>query len=156
MKRHAKAFTLVELLLVVSILGILAALVIPTLTNASDGAKVSNAATSLANARKALQRYALEHGNTYPATAHLWEALSAKTTATGDIDAAGQFGPYLLSTPSNPWNQLGTIHEVAGLAAAAAATYASESGTYGWLYDPAKGVIAMPGFDDAAQEYSGN
>lgn len=39
---------------------------------------------------------------------------------------------------------------------AVAAKYAEYAATYGWLYDPNSGQIAMPGFDDAAQKYYGS
>src|SRR5439155_22548245 len=60
------AFTLVELLIVVIILGILAAVVIPQFSDASTDARVSSLTTNLATMRGQIELYKLQHGGTYP------------------------------------------------------------------------------------------
>ncbi|MCC5828706.1 MAG: prepilin-type N-terminal cleavage/methylation domain-containing protein [Phycisphaeraceae bacterium] len=66
-RRPRKGFTLVEILIVVVILGILAAIVIPQFTNASDAAKVSSAKSQLQAIRAQLELYRNNNG-VYPAT----------------------------------------------------------------------------------------
>ena len=61
-----KAFTLVEILIVVIILGILAAIVIPQFTQASGEAKLSSLASDLQMVRSQMQLYYLQHNDTYP------------------------------------------------------------------------------------------
>ena len=64
MKRSA--FTLVELLIVVVILGILAAVVVPQFSDASTDARVSSLTTNLQTIRGQLELYKLQHNGNYP------------------------------------------------------------------------------------------
>jgi prepilin-type N-terminal cleavage/methylation domain-containing protein len=61
--RGCRGMTLVELMIVVSILGILAAIVIPKFSSASDEAEATHAAATLRLLRDAAQRYNAEHGD---------------------------------------------------------------------------------------------
>ena len=61
-----KAFTLIEILIVVAVLGILAALVIPEIQDYSQEAKESNAKANLRILRNAIERYAVEHDGLPP------------------------------------------------------------------------------------------
>jgi len=67
--KHAvkRGFTLVEILIVVIILGILAAIVIPQFTEASSEARVSNLMTNLQTIRSQLLLYKTQHKEAYPA-----------------------------------------------------------------------------------------
>src|ERR1051325_10739953 len=87
-----KGFTLVEILIVVIILGILAAIVIPQFTSASQDAR-KNSLTSQ------LQTLLVAGTPT-------WYQLINKTNASGTTGTttAYPFGPYLQSAPSNPLN----------------------------------------------------
>ena len=67
MKRMKKAFTLIEILIVVVLLGILAAIVIPQFSDASDQAKISAQASDLHTLRGQIQLYRAKTGG-YPAT----------------------------------------------------------------------------------------
>lgn len=60
-------FTLVELLLVVLILGILAAIVVPRVTQGANDANKSKCASNIANLIRALEMDAIRNGGTYPA-----------------------------------------------------------------------------------------
>ena len=64
------AFTLVELLIVVIILGILASVVIPQFSDASTDARMSSLATNLMTIRGQIDLYRLQHNGTYPAQAN--------------------------------------------------------------------------------------
>ena len=122
---HSKGFTLIEILIVVIILGILAAIVIPQFTNASDDARRSAVATQLQTIRSAVELYKLQHGDSYPTTdgsktAANWSwALLIGTSLSYDGKTVG---PYLQQTPRNPMNSSATV----------AATAASGSG---WVFD---------------------
>ena len=62
---HAQGFTLVELLIVVVILAILAGILVPQFSSATDDAKLSSLDSNLVNARAAIDLYYQQHGH-YP------------------------------------------------------------------------------------------
>lgn len=101
-------FTLVEILIVVIILGILAAIVIPQFTNASQDARESSVVSQLQTLRSQVELYKLQHHEQYPtddgtATGDWdWTLLTGKTDEFGV--AGGTLGPYLQQTPANPLN----------------------------------------------------
>ncbi|MBT4768330.1 MAG: prepilin-type N-terminal cleavage/methylation domain-containing protein [Phycisphaerae bacterium] len=66
LRRAARGFTLIEILIVVVILGILAAVIIPQFTNAADDASVSSARTQLQTMRSQVELYRSQVGS-YPA-----------------------------------------------------------------------------------------
>ena len=115
MKREG--FTLVEILIVVIILGILAAIVIPQFTEASNDARESALASDLQTARGQIELYKVQH-NAYPGegTASFVDALTLKTDMAGTLDTAGTYGPYLQVFPTNPFNDLSTVEVEAGSA----------------------------------------
>ncbi|HCA39843.1 MAG TPA: hypothetical protein DEO92_09225 [Phycisphaerales bacterium] len=65
-RRAARGFTLIEILIVVVILGILAAVIIPQFTNAADDASVSSARTQLQTMRSQVELFRSQTGS-YPA-----------------------------------------------------------------------------------------
>ncbi len=101
-----RGLTLIELMIVVSILAILAAIVIPRYSNANDSAKGSALASQLSTVKKALLLYKTDHNGDYPTTAQLitsqWQVLINKTDIDGDV-AGDDFGPYILTAPDNPF-----------------------------------------------------
>lgn len=121
-RKSSKGFTLVEILIVVIILGILAAIVIPQFTSATTDAR-NNSAQSLQNTlRSQLQLYRLQHNDQLPTTftgvsdgstaaATAWSAMTSQSNA--DHSAGTAFGPYMQSTPVNPLNQLSTVYMAA-------------------------------------------
>ena len=111
-------FTLIEILIVVVILGILAAIVIPQFSNASADAKLSNLKTQLQMVRSQIQLYKIEHNEALPSDSAdgFVLALTSKTDIDGNVDAAGAYGPYLQSFPINPFNDLATVTEGTGAA----------------------------------------
>ena len=103
-------FTLVEILIVVIILGILAAIVIPQFTSASQDARKNSLTSQLQTLRSQLELYKLQHLDQLPTTlvgsTPDWTQLVNKTNNAGTTgtSTAFPFGPYLQSAPTNPLN----------------------------------------------------
>ena len=108
--KSRKGFTLVEILIVVVILGILAAIVIPQFTNASTEAKESSLVSNLQAVRSQIELYKINHNDVLPVdAAALVTALTTKTKADGTAWAVGStgYGPYMQKVPANPFTQSG-------------------------------------------------
>ena len=127
------AFTLVEILIVVIILGILAAIVIPQFTQASNDARTNALASDLQTVRSQLQLYKVQHLDNFPG-ATMSTLLTSRTDQTGTTGTdANQFplGPYLQKFPTNPFaaNNSVKIGDPPG------------TGTEGWDYNPSTGAF---------------
>jgi prepilin-type N-terminal cleavage/methylation domain-containing protein len=95
-----RAFTLIEILVVVVILGILASIVIPKFANASDDAKRSSLVSTLQSLRSQVELYMLQHGDKAPVlTGADWSPLVDQSVYMGKT-----VGPYLTFAPANPLN----------------------------------------------------
>ena len=113
MTRKNTGFTLVEILIVVIILGILAAIVIPQFTEASNDARVSAMVSDLQTVRSQIELYKVQHLERYPdrdkdnaadaSVDNFKNRLLTKTKDTGEFDVAGNYGPYLQKFPENPY-----------------------------------------------------
>lgn len=137
MKARAKrAFTLVEILIVVVILGILAAVVVPQFVDAADQAQTGNTETQLRTLRTQVQLFrAQSPDNDFPdLVADGWGAAGVAGTMIGE--------ELIQAEPINPRNQLSTI--VAGVSEAAA----QANQTDGWMYNAATGEIWACGFNE--------
>ena len=111
-----KGFTLVEILIVVVILGILAAIVIPQFTDASTEAKGSSLKSDLQMMRSQIELYKIQHSDALPGagTASFSAALIGYTSVAGATVAQGTTGargPYMQKIPTNPFNELNTVGE---------------------------------------------
>ncbi|MHC4153437.1 MAG: type IV pilin protein [Planctomycetota bacterium] len=110
-----KGFTLVEILIVVVILGILAAIVIPQFTDASTEAKESRLLSDLQSVRSQIELYKIQHNDIQPGQAAGSVSFVADMTTYTMVDGTpavpqapgdGVYGPYLQQIPTNPWNDL--------------------------------------------------
>jgi len=133
MKMRAKSgFTLVEILIVVVILGILAAIVIPQFTEASTEAKTSSLCTDLQTMRSQIELYKIQHNDDLPGAG----AASLVVALTGQTDVAGaagtDYGPYLQKIPTNQFNDSNVIVEEA-------ADTTLGTGTQGWHFNTVTG-----------------
>lgn len=100
---NRKGFTLIEIMVVIVILALLAALVAPRLMGRADDAKITDASVQIKNIETALKLYKLDNGN-YPTTEQGLAALVTKPTV-GNIPKAYKEGGYLESKkmPKDPW-----------------------------------------------------
>ena len=96
-----KAFTLIEVLVVVAILGILAAIVVPKIMDRPDEAKRVAAKADIGALVQALKLYRLDNGF-YPATDQGLAALVQKP-ASQPVPANWKAGGYLERLPKDPW-----------------------------------------------------
>ena len=136
MNRNNKGFTLVEILIVVIILGILAAIVIPQFTAASSDARNSALTSDLQTLRSQLQLYKIQHNDSYPSdlgsvgtdATKFVAQLTSKTNADGTTSGTPTLGPYLQKMPTNAFVTSGTSIKI-GTAAVAG------DGTSGWYFD---------------------
>jgi len=95
-----KAFTLIELMLVVIIIGALVAMVMPRLTGRGEQARSAAAEADIrANIATALKLYELDNGN-YPSSEEGLNALLNKPSS-----ALNWNGPYLEKSPIDPWGK---------------------------------------------------
>ena len=110
-----KGFTLVEILIVVIILGILAAIVIPQFTSASDDARKNSLTSQVQTLRSQIELYKLQHttdGSELFATGTnattTWQELTGvtgKASGTSVVAATDtKCGPYLQTVPTNGMN----------------------------------------------------
>lgn len=110
-----KGFTLVEILIVVVILGILAAIVIPQFTSASTEAKESALVSDIQSMRSQIELYKIHHNDELPGTQGI-DFETAMTSVTDQDGGVGsgptfRFGPYMREIPINPFNDLNTVLE---------------------------------------------
>ena len=98
--RHL-GFTLIEIMVVVVIMGILAALVVPKLMGRTDDARISAARQDVATVMQALKLYRLDNQR-YPTTVQGLQALVAKPTS-GPVSNGWKAGGYLDKLPKDPW-----------------------------------------------------
>jgi general secretion pathway protein G len=165
--RLQRGFTLVELLIVVIILAILAAIVIPQFSSATGDAKEAALDSNLGGLRNAVELYKAQHAG-YPGAVATTGGTCAATKGTGAANSAQAFMDHLLmysdasgNTCSvgdattfkyGPYIRKGVPHDaitgkgaVAGEIAVTStgAPIAPSAATGGWAYDTKSGQIVM-------------
>ena len=134
--RNRKGFTLVELLIVIVILGILAAIVIARFAGATKESKESNLKGNLRTIRSSLETFkANSKSNSYPpALDDLWKGTAA------DVDSK----TFLERIPIDPFYRLNTVYLATAIFSpidAATDRDANISGGGGWAYDSLTGRV---------------
>ena len=120
LKMHTKnrGFTLVEVLIVVVIMAVLAAVVVPQFGASTDDARSATAEFNLSTLRSVVQTFRAQHNGALPGFAsNDIPALTAKTKRDGTLDASGPYGPYLLEIPDNPFTGKNVVARESGAAA---------------------------------------
>ncbi|HEX3358511.1 MAG TPA: prepilin-type N-terminal cleavage/methylation domain-containing protein [Tepidisphaeraceae bacterium] len=152
-RTRSSGFTLVEILIVVIILGILAAIVIPQFTNASQDARRNSLTSQLQTIRSQLSLAALQHRDSLgTASAGFsvngdWTLLLEKTDdswATGTATAT--LGSYFTSAPTNPLNGgttvlVNTTTTADPTLSGGTASSGASNGDTGWIYYQKTGKI---------------
>jgi len=161
--RKARAFTLIEILVVVVLLGILAAIVLPAIASSSTSAKQSALAVNLQLLRRFALIYKYQHlevGPGYPngqssgvptEQAFIEHAtLSSNTSGqTAPVSTPGfNRGPYLYKIPVNPLNGKGGIQMLGN----GEDFPANADDSHGWIYKAATSEIRA---DSAGTDGSG-
>lgn len=135
-------FTLVELLIVISVLGILAAVVVPMFSDAGQKARDSALKTDLQKVRTQIEVYRSQHNDQLPAlsgeaSTDFEQRMTSQTDRNGS--AGSDYGPYLNKIPKNPNNNKNTVR-IDGAAAGV--------DTDGWRLDTYSGIFQA---DDSAE-----
>ncbi len=101
----ARGFTLIEIMVVITILGILAALIVPRIVGRTDDARIAAARQDIATIMTALKVYRLDNGR-YPTTEQGLRALIEKP-AIEPLPNNWKQGGYLerSSLPKDPWGK---------------------------------------------------
>ena len=99
-RRASRGFTLLELMVVIVIIGVLAALIAPKVLENVDKAKITAAQADISSLMNALKMYKLDNGR-YPSGDQGLQALVARPT-TGTIP--GNWRSYLDKLPDDPWH----------------------------------------------------
>lgn len=145
---RAAAFSLLELVMVIVILGVVAALAVPRLSLAGKNASVAALTVDRAVLQSAIDRYEAEHNSTFPAAAAIVDQLLKFTDIEGNASAVGDsvhlFGPYMRRIPA--------LAHGPNVGAMTIAVEPAEG--VGWIYVPSSGRIYPNLFEDGAIDES--
>lgn len=132
--RNHSAFTLIEILIVVVILGILAAIVIPLFGKLTGDAQAETTYSEVQKLRRHIQVFKARNGNNLP-------TVAAGDGSWGEIVTYG--GEYLTAPPVNQWVGGNNSHVIVF----GNGPDSSYHTNYGWIYDPLTGDVWAAAFD---------
>jgi prepilin-type N-terminal cleavage/methylation domain-containing protein len=149
MPQMRKAFSIAELMIVMAIIGILAALAMPFFSNQTTQAKESAAKYNLRILRGAIEYYAVRHEGVAPGYP-LDDAGGMAGEAVFREQAVAEDGA-LRKMPQNPFNNLDTMLILQNNQEFPA----QATGTYGWIYQPLTKTIRLDwrGTDEKGMRY---
>jgi general secretion pathway protein G len=133
-----KAFTLIEVLIVVIIMAILAATIIPQFSSSTTDAKKSSLKFNVQTICTQVQLYKVQHNGTMPTFANFANQMTLPTDVTGATTGTSLiYGPYIQGQiPANPYSGSNAVVKVA---TAGTVPTAVVSGGAGWQYDETTG-----------------
>lgn len=158
--RDQKGFTLIEMIIVIIIMGILAAVIIPQVSMTTEDAKLSTLKADLGALRNSVEIYYVQHDNTYPGAKSITggtpaDAAAAATafvqqltrytekdcTVSDTKTADAKYGPYVKvgGLPENPYNNDSNV--VCDITENNITVRASGGGTQGWKFYTITGVL---------------
>jgi general secretion pathway protein G len=168
--RGRGGFTLIEILIVVVILGIVAAIVVPELSSASRQAREGVMKDDVRFMREQITRYMIQHDDdppgyppggdtvsTTPSEANFIDQMTRFTNALGATNGVYsntyRYGPYLTKIPENPLSSRNGILVVANGAPIPPPDLAQP---YGWIYKPEtlQFIPNVPGIDLEGRAYT--
>ena len=100
-RRRSAGFTLIEIMVVLVIIGVLAALIVPNVLDRADDARVTAARTDINNLMQSLKLYKLDNQG-FPSAEPGLEALRSKPTAS---PVPPNWKPYVEKLPNDPWGR---------------------------------------------------
>ena len=147
--RYRTAFTLIEILIVVAILGILAAVTLPSIQGHITKAKEATAKDNLRTLRQAIERYANDHDGIPPGYPN--DDVTKNPDGFALFQQLSQNGIYLSDRPENPFNGLNNVIVLRN----DDDFLDNVTGEFGWIYKPQtkETRIDWPGKDSEGVEY---
>jgi general secretion pathway protein G len=146
--RKQKGFTLIELVVVIMIIGILAAVAAPKLFKTSGSASDNAAKSSLSVVRDAIERYAADNGGTLPTAAQLTDMTVMGKYLRGSTFPRVPVGPLASTAASN-----NTVKATTGTTSTP-----ESSPTAGWMYNTQTGEFIInssaPSVSDSTTNYN--
>jgi general secretion pathway protein G len=143
--RIRKGFTLVELLIVVVILGILAAVVVPQFTNATSEATAGNLRAQLTSIQNQIELYAARNNGTYPFPTAAGAATWTNLTTSGAYLKAAPVNPaFTGATKTGIETAIGTVK---GSAANAWVWNSADRTLYASFFNEGTGVVSTTATD---------
>ena len=138
-RTKGRAFSLVELVIVLVIIGVIAAIAVPRLTRGATNASATALAADLAALRNAIELYRAEHEGAFPTVNQFVDQMTKFSNTTGDAFATSAdvangivYGPYLKAIPPLP---VGARKGQTGV------TTNNNAADFGWIYDQTNGTI---------------